>query len=558
MTAMRGTESAFWNPAGLASLDGSRFVLPRRPRGGDRHRDLRALRQAGRGHDGRLVPPPGRRRPGAHATRDGNQLGTSRSGTTWASPPSPPTCSAAWTPASTSRWSSSASPAAGICPDAGTTATTYAIDAGIQLTPTATSRSASAPWSPTWGRACRCSTPSRPTRCRRAARGGRLRRAGHARGRTGRAGLGDRGGPGAACASRATSRSTSGTELQAGVADALFLRAGYVAGDLGQEDGARVGLGLRFQRFDLAHRQVPRRLDADRGDRAGPRHLLDRLLMRLECPRRTAPRPVAARSLRTGTLLLLGDPRLRLARPGGLGPGPSPAAAAGRSLLLPGWGQHAPRPATGLGVRRGRGRAVGVLGGSPLRRSGGPRRLPRPGVVGGAQRVGQPGGRRLGLLRDARGMDALGRLRRRSRYAPGVQPEADPATFNGYVWSLARGHLPPGRRPRRHGGSRLCSGPRLLRGARLRRRASSGTGRARMRSWRATRGSSARATTASTARRPRSAPCWPTTSCPPTDAFLSARLPVEAGPAGRAGLRLGTPRLDLRHEAVTMRLRGTR
>jgi hypothetical protein len=43
-----------------------------------------------------------------------------------------------------------------------------------------------------------------------------------------------------------------GTELTAGVSEALFLRAGYVLGDLDQEDGGRVGLGFRYERFDLA------------------------------------------------------------------------------------------------------------------------------------------------------------------------------------------------------------------------------------------------------------------------------------------------------------------
>ena len=43
-----------------------------------------------------------------------------------------------------------------------------------------------------------------------------------------------------------------GSELVAGAPDALYLRTGYVIGDLDQEDGARVGLGLRFERFDLA------------------------------------------------------------------------------------------------------------------------------------------------------------------------------------------------------------------------------------------------------------------------------------------------------------------
>ncbi|NJD18590.1 MAG: hypothetical protein FIA95_04815 [Gemmatimonadetes bacterium] len=43
-----------------------------------------------------------------------------------------------------------------------------------------------------------------------------------------------------------------GSELAAGSPDALYLRAGYVIGDLDQEQGARVGLGLRYERFDLA------------------------------------------------------------------------------------------------------------------------------------------------------------------------------------------------------------------------------------------------------------------------------------------------------------------
>ena len=43
-----------------------------------------------------------------------------------------------------------------------------------------------------------------------------------------------------------------GSELAAGGPDALYLRAGYVIGDLDQEQGARVGLGLRYERFDLA------------------------------------------------------------------------------------------------------------------------------------------------------------------------------------------------------------------------------------------------------------------------------------------------------------------
>ncbi len=42
-----------------------------------------------------------------------------------------------------------------------------------------------------------------------------------------------------------------GAELVVGEADALYLRAGYVWGDQ-DRDGTRVGLGLRYERFDLS------------------------------------------------------------------------------------------------------------------------------------------------------------------------------------------------------------------------------------------------------------------------------------------------------------------
>ncbi len=43
-----------------------------------------------------------------------------------------------------------------------------------------------------------------------------------------------------------------GSELTAGDTDALVIRAGYAISELDQEDGARVGLGLRYERFDLS------------------------------------------------------------------------------------------------------------------------------------------------------------------------------------------------------------------------------------------------------------------------------------------------------------------
>ena len=43
-----------------------------------------------------------------------------------------------------------------------------------------------------------------------------------------------------------------GSEITAGLVDALSLRAGYVWSELDQEDGGRVGLGLTYERFDLS------------------------------------------------------------------------------------------------------------------------------------------------------------------------------------------------------------------------------------------------------------------------------------------------------------------
>ena len=43
-----------------------------------------------------------------------------------------------------------------------------------------------------------------------------------------------------------------GSEFTAGRSDALVLRAGYALSDLDQEDGARVGLGFRYEAFELS------------------------------------------------------------------------------------------------------------------------------------------------------------------------------------------------------------------------------------------------------------------------------------------------------------------
>lgn len=42
-----------------------------------------------------------------------------------------------------------------------------------------------------------------------------------------------------------------GTELAAGRGDVIYLRSGYVQGEVGQADGVAVGVGLRYERFEL-------------------------------------------------------------------------------------------------------------------------------------------------------------------------------------------------------------------------------------------------------------------------------------------------------------------
>lgn len=252
MTAMHSAESAFWNPAGLAPLDGSRVVLFR----GDHAVGTATAISA-------LFANPGVGTVGVSyllldigdqelTDVDGNRLGT----------------------VSVRNHLGVASFAAhllgrldagvnfkvvqfrlscrGICPDAGTTATTYAFDAGVQLTPTdelpLRLGAMIAHVGPRLQVLNAAQADPLPSRLRVAAAYdvlGKLEALDEVQGWVA-----------VEVQSRLREPGTLslyvGTELQAGVSDALFLRAGYVAGDLGQEDGARVGLGLRFQRFDLA------------------------------------------------------------------------------------------------------------------------------------------------------------------------------------------------------------------------------------------------------------------------------------------------------------------
>lgn len=140
----------------------------------------------------------------------------------------------------------------GLCPDAGTTATTYAMDAGLQLHPTDRLPLRLGAMVAHVGPRLQVLNAEQadplPARVRLAAAYDVLSRFsddGQVRGWLS-VELQDRlRDPGSVSL-------FVGSQLEAGTHDALYLRAGYVVGDLDQEDGARVGLGLRYERFDLA------------------------------------------------------------------------------------------------------------------------------------------------------------------------------------------------------------------------------------------------------------------------------------------------------------------
>lgn len=140
----------------------------------------------------------------------------------------------------------------GLCPDAGTTATTYAMDAGIQLHPSARLPLRLGAMVAHVGPRLQVLNAEQadplPARIRVAAAYdvlSRLAPEGQVRGWVS-AELQDR------LRDPGSLSLFVGSQLEAGTHDALYLRAGYVVGDLDQEDGARVGLGLRYERFDLS------------------------------------------------------------------------------------------------------------------------------------------------------------------------------------------------------------------------------------------------------------------------------------------------------------------
>ncbi|HSW31657.1 MAG TPA: PorV/PorQ family protein [Longimicrobiales bacterium] len=140
----------------------------------------------------------------------------------------------------------------GICPDAGTTATTYAMDAGVQLEPSADLPLRFGAMVAHVGPRMQVLNAEQadplPSRVRVGAAYDVLTQI------VSRDDI--RGWLSVEVQDRLQAPGSLslylGSELAAGAPDALYLRTGYVIGDLTQENGARVGLGLRFERFDLA------------------------------------------------------------------------------------------------------------------------------------------------------------------------------------------------------------------------------------------------------------------------------------------------------------------
>jgi len=168
----------------------------------------------------------------------------------------------------------------------------------------------------------------------------------------------------------------------------------------------------------------------------------------LRCRRRRSP---PARTRTAGPLLLLAAGLLtcapgasaQLRTEGSFAAAPAPAAAAGRSLVLPGWGQRS------LGQRRAwvyLALEAGLWAYWGDRRAAGAEARSGYRDLAWSQARLASGSRQDG---DWAYYETLEEWTRSGAFdadaaRAGIQPEEDPTTFNGYVWSLARGQFLPG------------------------------------------------------------------------------------------------------------------
>jgi hypothetical protein len=252
MTAMEGPESGFWNPAGMADLSESQVVLFRGDQLAGTATAVSALIAGNSlgtiGFSYLLLDAGDQELTGIDGTILGTVSVRNHLGVISAASKILDRVSLGVNfKAVQFRFSCK-----GICPDAGTTATTYAVDVGLQLTPSGGSPLRLGAMVAHLGPRLQVLNAEQadplPTRLRVAAAYDIVGT------------LVDREGLGGWLTLEVQDRLRTpgslslyiGSELTAGTSDALVLRAGYVFGDLDQEDGGRVGLGIRFERFDLS------------------------------------------------------------------------------------------------------------------------------------------------------------------------------------------------------------------------------------------------------------------------------------------------------------------
>ena len=250
VTALDGPESAFWNPAGLAGVNESQIVLLRGdPLAGTATAFSALWARAGVGTLGvsYLLLDVGSQEL---RDRNGNTLGSISSRNHLGVVSAAAQLFEQVRVGVNFKIVQFRRSCRGICDDAGTTATSYAFDAGLQVLPTERLRIGVmlAHVGPRFQILNADQADPLPTRVRVAFAYNFI------------ALLTDDEELGGWLAVEVQDRLRElgslsyyiGTELTVGVSEALFLRAGYVLGDLDQADGARVGLGFRYERFDLA------------------------------------------------------------------------------------------------------------------------------------------------------------------------------------------------------------------------------------------------------------------------------------------------------------------
>jgi len=252
MTAMQGPESVWWNPAGLAAVNRSRFVMIR----GDQVAGTETAASL-------LFAKPGVGVLGVSyllldegsqdlTDADGNVVGTISVRNHLAVLSAATRILGHLDAGVNLKMVQFRLSCRGLCPEGGTVATTYAVDAGIQLEPTHAFPlrvgAMVAHMGPRFQVVNAAQADPLPTRARVAVAYDVLRS------------LTQRRDLQAWITTEVQERVRNpgpmafyvGSELKAGVEDALYLRAGYVVNDVDAESGARVGLGLHYERFDLS------------------------------------------------------------------------------------------------------------------------------------------------------------------------------------------------------------------------------------------------------------------------------------------------------------------